>query len=1006
MVFRPLYLRCRLLLPLAALAFSCLVQAAAPYRSPLNHTAWTRRDGAPVEIHSITRSSDGWLWIAAPSGLYRFDGVQFERVDNIDGKRLLSSNVIRLLAYDGGMLVSYQYDGLSWYKDGEVTHFSEKDGLPQGTVMHLSLAPDGTLWALTTTAVARYRNGRWQALESALHHNLTDVHNFQMAPSGKPYVFANRGLYSTDESGRLVMELEIDDLQDGWVSGKGDIWISTGKIPLQQYQPASKTLTRVELPARSPGDISLYGTHADELWMISGGKVMAVQQQLPQAERLQSVLSSSAVLSGKAIRVRFEDKEGIVWLGTTGGVDRLRPNRLHEVGAHPNWQPSGLTEGDDHTMVARAGYNNLQVTAKANGPTTIEDGPNVSASIRAADGSHWMGNNTHVWRTMHGRDQQKWPLPPDMQGYYVQALAEAGDGAMWVAVVRKGLYLLRDGKWIRNGGLPGLPQDTPISMTRDQKGRLWIGFTASRVAMVDGARVTLYGGKDGLDIGTVLSLHHGAARMWAGGETGVAMLHEGRFHPITDMRGKYFRGISGIVEAANGDLWLHGTEGLTRIDASDARRVPAGLASGVNYERFDYLDGLQGAAVQLRPLPTLLANSDGKLWYATSEGMGWIDPEQIPRNPEPPHVMIRDLRTDRQSYGNVTGQVLPENTSKLRIDFTATALAMPERVRFKYKLSGVDSDWRDPGATRSAFYTSLAPGSYRFQVLAANEDGVWNEQGAAMSFRILPTFLQSSWFTVMCVLAAAALLYLAYLVRIAQVSAKFRGQIQARQNERERIARALHDTLLQGVQSLTLRLQTIISQLPADAPVRVNMEALLDSADQMIVDGRDQVMDLRASMEFGSDLPATLESTAASMAQEYDIKFSFSAEGLLQPTQALVSDEIYCIAREALSNAFRHARAKRVEVHLSYGCEVFELHIRDDGLGIDEAVLGAGGRHGHWGLTGMRERALGIGGKLDIWSGKGKGTEVVLTLPAVNVYTGAVPSLPRRWFERYVLRRR
>jgi signal transduction histidine kinase len=819
-------------------------------------------------------------------------------------------------------------------------------------------------------------------------------------------VFAWGGLYTINGHGVLVKELEIDGLLDGRLTSKGEIWFASDKTGLQRYDPATRTLSMVELPRRRPVNMGLFTPRGGELWVIDSGKVMAVQHDLPLAERVQPVLALSAVLSGKSVRARFEDKEGIIWFGTSGGLDRLRPNRLHEAGAHVDWQASALAEGDDNTMVAYSIFDKMRVTARANGPTRIETAPNASAAARAADGGHWLGNDAYLWRSLHGREQRKWPLPPAMQDLTVQALADAGDGAVWVSVVRSGLNLFRDGKWTRNGGLPGLPQDTAVSLAKDQKGRLWIGYTGSRIAMVDGASVKLYGERDGLGIGNVLSLCHGATRMWAGGENGVALLHEGRFHPLKDRNGNNFRGISGLVEAANGDLWLHGTEGLTRIDAKMARRDPAELAAGVDFERFDYLDGLQGGAVQIRPIPTLVPSSDGKLWYVTNEGMGWIDPARIPRNTAPPSVMIRSLRTDRQSYGNGNGQVLPENTSNLRIDFTATALSMPERVRFKYKLAGVDDDWRDPGATRSAFYTSLAPGSYRFQVLAANEDGVWNEQGATISFRILPTFVQSHWFKVLVFLAIATLLWMAYLMRIAQVSAKFRAQIKARQDERERIARALHDTLLQGVQSLTLRLQTAINQLPAEAPVRVNMESILDSADQMVVDGRDQVMDLRASMEFGSDLGATLESTGASMAQEYGVKFSFTAEGLVQPAQPLVSDEIYCIAREALSNAFRHAAAKRVEIHLRYGCEVFELHIRDDGLGIDEAVLGAGGRHGHWGLTGMRERASGIGGKLDIWSGKGKGTEVVLTLPAANVYTGAVPSTPRRWFERYVLRRR
>jgi signal transduction histidine kinase/ligand-binding sensor domain-containing protein len=991
---------------LAALVFSCLAHAAEPYRSPFNHTAWTKRDGAPVEIKSITRSDDGWLWIASPSGLYRFDGVQFERMDSIDGNRLPSSNVHLLLGYDGGLMVSYQFGGLSFFKDGKVTHFSEKDGLPQGSVQLLNQAPDGTVWLLSTTALAYYKDGHWQQVESASRHNPPEAHTLQFAPSGKLWLFVGDGLYTIGERGQLVRELAIDGMVDGRVTGKGEIWFSNGTSALQQYDPATKKLARLALPKRRPGDISLFTTRGNELWAIDSGKVMAVRQQQPVAERLQPLLAASAVLSGKSVRAFFEDKEGIIWFGTTGGLDRLRPNRLHEVGAHPNWGPSSLVEGDDNTMVASATYDKMRVTAKANGPTIIETGPNVTASARTPDGGNWMAYNAYLWRSLHGHEQQKWPLPQEMQGYHVQALADAGDGAAWVSVIRNGVFLFRDGKWLRNGGLVGLPQDPAVSLAKDPQGRLWIGYTGNRIAMVDGTKVTMYDERQGLDIGNVLSLYHGANRMWAGGETGIAMLHEGRFFPLKDKSGNYFRGISGLVEAANGDLWLHGTEGLTRIDAVAARRNPADLARGVDYERFDYLDGLQGAAIQIRPLPTLVPNSDGKIWYATTEGMGWIDPDHIPRNRVPPHVMIRGLRTDRASYDSTSGRVLPENTSNLRIDFTATALAMPERVRFKYKLSGVDDDWRDPGATRSAFYTSLAPGSYRFQVLAANEDGVWNEQGATVSFRILPTFLQSNWFKVICILAAATLLYLAYLMRIAQVSAKFRAEIQARQHERERIARALHDTLLQGVQSLTVRAQGAINELPPQAPVRVNMEAILDSADQMLVDGRDQVMDMRARMKYVSDLRATLKSTGTSMAQEFGVKFGFSADGLVQPTQAVVNDDIYCIAREALSNAFRHASAQRVEVHLNYGSETFALHVRDDGLGIDDAVLDAGGRHGHWGLTGMRERAQGIGGKLDIWSSTGKGTEVVLTLPSESVYTGAVPSKPRRWFDRYIKRRR
>jgi signal transduction histidine kinase len=251
---------------------------------------------------------------------------------------------------------------------------------------------------------------------------------------------------------------------------------------------------------------------------------------------------------------------------------------------------------------------------------------------------------------------------------------------------------------------------------------------------------------------------------------------------------------------------------------------------------------------------------------------------------------------------------------------------------------------------------------------------------------IVPT-LQDYSLRALLAAVALGLLVLFYRWRVAQVTARLKAQIKVRQAERERIARALHDTLLQGVQSLTLRFQTAVNQLPADSPVRANMEALLDSADQIVVAGRDQVMDLRASMEFGDSLADTLNTVGHQMAQEYGVGFRFSVEGRARDAHPLVADEIYCIAREALSNAFRHGGAAQVEVTMSFGRTQFVLRIADNGCGIDDQTLACGGRRGHWGLAGMRERAQALGGTLEIWSGSGKGTEIVLTAPAAVIYT-------------------
>ena len=268
--------------------------------------------------------------------------------------------------------------------------------------------------------------------------------------------------------------------------------------------------------------------------------------------------------------------------------------------------------------------------------------------------------------------------------------------------------------------------------------------------------------------------------------------------------------------------------------------------------------------------------------------------------------------------------------------------------------------------------------------------------GEHVSF-IVPT-LQDYWGPALGAALFAVLLVLFYRWRVAQITARLKAQIRVRQAERERIARALHDTLLQGVQSLTLRFQTAVDQLPPDSPLRATMEALLDSADQMVMAGRDQVMDLRARMEFGDSLADTLNTVGNQLAQEYGVRFRFTIEGRARDAHPLVADEIYCIAREALSNAFRHSGATQVDVAMSFGHAQFVLLIADNGCGIDAQTLARGGRPGHWGLTGMRERAQALGGQLEIWSGGGKGTEIVLTAPAAVTYTdGGQPFWQALW---------
>jgi signal transduction histidine kinase len=327
-------------------------------------------------------------------------------------------------------------------------------------------------------------------------------------------------------------------------------------------------------------------------------------------------------------------------------------------------------------------------------------------------------------------------------------------------------------------------------------------------------------------------------------------------------------------------------------------------------------------------------------------------------------------------------------------------LAIPERVRFRHKLDGQDKDWQEAGTRREAFYTNLGPGSYRFHVMASNGDGLWKEAGTTAGFLIQPAFFQTGWFFSLCVAAGGVFLWMLYILRIRHVTAQVQTRLGERMMERERIARELHDTLLQGFSGLVLKFQAAMKQLPQDLPARQIMESALDRADEVLLEGRTRVRDLRSESIERQDLAAALEDCGEELQHEGAPSLGLVITGTPRPLDPIVYDEVYRIGREALVNAFQHSKASTIEVEITYEPSGFRLRVRDDGCGIHQNVLDHG-RPGHWGLAGIRERAQNIGGKLTIWSHAGAGTELELTIPARLVYK-LIPqeSRWRKWWKR------
>ena len=360
-------------------------------------------------------------------------------------------------------------------------------------------------------------------------------------------------------------------------------------------------------------------------------------------------------------------------------------------------------------------------------------------------------------------------------------------------------------------------------------------------------------------------------------------------------------------------------------------------------------------------------------------------------------MLVRSLSSGGRVFDASSSLKLPPGTANLQIDYTALSLQNPDRVRFRYRLEGIDKTWIEAGRRRQAFYTRLGPGRYRFRVIAANNDGVWNNAGAALDFIVPPTFVQSGWFLLLCALVVALVLWALYTFRMRQVAARIQSRLEERVAERERIARELHDTLLQGVQGLILRFQAIMDGLPAGQPARSQLDAVLERADEILAAGRDQVSHLRTAPG-ADDLVESLIRAAEVTPHAPEIELSITSEGTARGLHPIVTEEVSAIGQEAIINALKHAHAKRIDVVISYNLHGLALRICDDGVGISASVLDAGEKDGHFGLIGMRERAKKIGGQLTITSRPGAGADLVVRVAARAAFaTPFFESSALRW---------
>lgn len=949
----------------------------------LNHRNWVVRDAAPSDVTAIAQTNDGALWLGTSGLLYWTDGIAFEPHATGGGFQLPATNISALrAANDGSLWVGFQLGGLARLFKRDVKAYDESAGLPGGTVHGIVQDAEGAMWVATSRGLARLTDDRWQQMDAtrgwtggpALYAFVDRVGTLWVAtPERVLKLVPGQQRFQTAVDLRTrISKASLAQAPDG------TIWLSAlgfGIAPMIDGNAPSW------LEHRTAGQIMF--DRDGNLWTAGEG-LRRLPAPSPVSPTRAQQFTRAQGLSSNSVHTLFEDREGNVWAGTAAGVDRLTHSDFVRLPLPWLAGNTALVAGDDGSVWMGSG--NARALLKFVGTKQVLqlEAPPFTAATRGRDSVVWFGGPEGIARVLDDRVELI-AVPDTAKGADVEAMAVDGAGAVWVAFDEGIVFRFVDGNWTRYGG--ELPRAEIISATVDDHGDVWFGYVDHRIARVSRDHVQVFTTADGLDIGAVTALHAAPSLIWAGGVHGTAIFDGKRFATVQSRNCQPFIAVSGILETKQGDVWIFRGTALSRIEKAREQLTADNTELRLECATYGRIEGLPGSAQQ-RPAPSLAQSVDGRLWMVATDGVAWLDPDRMRRPQGPPNATILTIRNGSTFYDAGGDYIqLPVHTRNIRIQYTAWSLTRPEQVRFRYWLEGSDSAWQLTGRQREAAYTNLGPGTYRFRVAASHDNETWSEAESSLEFAILPAFYQTTWFKTICAAVALLLLILLYRLQVRRATFRLRVRLEERISERERIARELHDTLLQGVQGLIMRFQSVALRIPEREPLRGLMESALDRADQVLVESRDKVKDLRDVSGSGNDLSQEIAEVGELLAESGSTEFSVTVNGAARPLHQIVREEAFLVAREALSNAFKHAQAEKIEVELSYERSALRVQVRDDGSGIDTATLQAGGRADHWGLLGMRERAQKIGGSLQIYSRNRAGTEIELRVPASLAYS-------------------
>jgi signal transduction histidine kinase len=941
-------------------------------------TSWHDDAGRPLgSVHDIAQDADGYLWIGADAGLYRFDGLHFTAWSRFADLHVPAAPAHGLWqARDGSLWVGFaQGEGVGRIQDGRLTRY--RGGLTRiDTVTDLVEDAQGTMWAIGDRALFTLDGDDWRKVALPWKTIEGQVFHVYAARDGHVWVATRWGVFRRDAV-TGTFRLVADDLVWGLgEDARGEMWatdIATGFRRLGGPPPGHSL---------QGGGYRLIHDRNGALWLSTFGAGLWRVTLADGAITVRRAVTRTG-LSSDSVQAIFEDRDGNLWVGTTGGLHRLTRRKLtpiDEIGAVLVTAPA---PGAALWVGTASGLLRRELAPEARAPVRIGLGsPDIRNFVTDAHGVLWMGTGDGLWR-LAGSRLEKVRIPERAQ-MLVRWLAPDPRGGLW----------LGDGNWLyRWDGARLEPLAAPPALDArvrirfagaDASGRVWLGLSGGRLAFLDASGAFQpVGQREGLPDGThttVNAVFQDRDRaVWIGG-SGLSRYANGRVSTLASANGLPDGRIWAIVDDAAGNLWLSMDHGLVRVDRAELLKTLADRSHHLQYQAYDARDGVAGSAVGI--INSARA-ADGSLWFAQGGGLTHADPSRLTTEPAgaPPRPQIAAVVANETRSLRSLQSSLAAGTRRLEIQYGAPTLTDSNRVRFRYRMEGVDAGWVDAGAQRTAIYTNLGAGPYRFRLESLVEGASQSSPEAVWNFRIQPHFYETRWFYALVLMAAALLLWGAWRARLRLIEQRFSLALA----ERARLSREIHDTLLQSLVGVALQVDAVSAGLePSAASSREQLVRIRRQVEQYIRDARQSVHDLRSPHLESRDLAAALREFGRSALGTANIRLTVTSTGAKSEYPPRIENQLLRVGQEAIINAVRHAGASRIRVDLEGGAESVILSISDDGHGFDyERTLAQG--HDHYGLSTMRERAEELGGSLRITTATGQGTTVTAVVPATIV---------------------